>query len=61
LGRGARDAAIQIVAIAFLLGVPGLLMPNPTSVNSEALAAKSDAVKGVLKVTRHPFLWGVAL
>jgi uncharacterized membrane protein len=61
LGRGARDAAIPVVAIAFLLGVPGLLMPSPTSVNSGALAAKSDVVKGVLRITRHPFLWGVAL
>jgi uncharacterized membrane protein len=61
LGRSARDAAIPIVAIAFLLGVPGLLMPNPTSVNSGALAAKSDTVRGVLRITRHPFLWGVAL
>lgn len=61
LGRGAHDAALPIVAIAFLLGVPGLLTPNPTSVNSEKLAAKPDAVKGVLRITRHPFLWGVAI
>ena len=61
LGRTAHDAAIPVVAIAFLIGVPGLLTPNPTSVNSEALAAKSDTVKGVLRITRHPFLWGVAL
>src|SRR5215469_5382137 len=32
LGRGAHDAALPVVAIAFLLGVPGLLTPNPTSV-----------------------------
>jgi uncharacterized membrane protein len=61
LGLGARHAAILLVAIAFLLGVPGLLTPNPTSVRGEALAAKPDAVKGVLRITRHPFLWGVAL
>ena len=61
LGRAAHDAAIPIVAIAFLIGVPGLLTPNPTSVNREALAAKTDTVKGVLRITRHPFLWGVAL
>src|SRR3569832_200032 len=61
LGRGAHDAALPIVALAFLLGVPGLLTPNPTSVNSEKLAAKPEAVKGVLRITRHPFLWGVAI
>ena len=61
LGRGARDAALPIVAIAFLLGVPGLLTPNPTSVNAEKLAAKPDTVRGVLRITRHPFLWGTAI
>jgi uncharacterized membrane protein len=61
LGRGVHDAAIPILAIAFLLGVPGLLTPNPTSVNREALAANPDAVRGVLRITRHPFLWGVTL
>jgi uncharacterized membrane protein len=61
LGRGAHDAALPIVAIAFLIGVPGLLTPNPTSVNSEKLAANPDTVKGVLRITRHPFLWGVAI
>lgn len=61
LGMGARHAAIPLVAIAFLLGVPGLLRPNPTSVKGEALAARPDTVKGVLRITRHPFLWGVAL
>ena len=61
LGPGAREAAIPIVAIAFLLGVPGLLTPNPTSVKAEALAAKPETVRGVLRITRHPFLWGVAL
>ena len=61
LGRGAHDAALPIVAIAFLLGVPGLLTPNPTSVNAEKLAVKSDTVRGVLRITRHPFLWGTAI
>jgi len=61
LGMGARHAAPVIVAIAFLIGVPGLLTPNPTSVNREGLAGQEGVVKGVLRITRHPFLWGVAL
>ena len=61
LGRGAHDAALPIVAIAFLIGVPGLLTPNPTSVNAEKLAAKPGTVRGVLRITRHPFLWGTAI
>jgi uncharacterized membrane protein len=56
-----RDLGIPIVGIAFLIGVPGLFTPNPTSVRMEATAAKAETVRGVLRITRHPFLWGVAL
>jgi uncharacterized membrane protein len=54
---------IQLVVtfVAFMLIVPGLLTPNPTSVRQEGQLEKPDAVRGILRVTRHPFLWGVAL
>src|SRR6266849_3698201 len=32
LGRPVHDLAIPVVLIAFLIGVPGLMMPNPTIV-----------------------------
>lgn len=47
--------------IAFLLAVPGLLTPNPTSVRQEAALDRPDVAKGVVRITRHPFLAGVAL
>ncbi|HUJ46022.1 MAG TPA: NnrU family protein [Rhizomicrobium sp.] len=56
-----RDAGIAIVALAFFLGVQGLLLPNPTSVQQEGMVTKPGTVKGVLRITRHPFLWGVIL
>ena len=56
-----RDLGIPVVALAFFLGVQGLLMPNPTSVRQEGAATKDDVVRGVLRITRHPFLWGVVL
>jgi uncharacterized membrane protein len=52
---------LGLTLIAFLLAVPGLLTPNPTSVRQEATLDKPDAVKGILRVTRHPFLTGVAI
>lgn len=58
---GVRHLAIPAVALAFLFAVPGLLLPNPTSLKQEGAAAKADTVKGILRVTRHPFLWGVAI
>src|SRR6185437_2664143 len=53
---GGNDALL-----AFLIGVPGLFTPNPTSVRQESVATKPDAVRGIVAVTRHPFLWGVVI
>ncbi|MBU6444297.1 MAG: NnrU family protein [Alphaproteobacteria bacterium] len=61
LGQGVHDLGLPIVALAFFLGVQGLLLPNPTSVQQEAAAARETTVQGVLRITRHPFLWGVML
>jgi uncharacterized membrane protein len=54
---------IQLVAqfFAFMLAVPGLTTPNPTSVRQQSVLDRPDAIKGMLRVTRHPFLWGVAI
>ena len=50
-----------LCALAFLLAVPGLATPNPTSVRQEGQLEKGDPVRGMIRITRHPFLWGVAL
>ncbi len=60
-GAGVQHLGIPVVALAFFLGMQGLLTPNPTTVGQEGTATKEDTVKGVLRITRHPFLWGVAL
>jgi uncharacterized membrane protein len=56
-----RDLGIPIVALAFLLGVQGLLIRNPTAVQQDAAVDKEGVIRGVLRITRHPFLWGVVL
>jgi uncharacterized membrane protein len=61
MGPGVKHLGILIVGLAFLLGVPGLLMPSPTAVGMESRAGDPAIVHGVLRITRHPFLWGVAL
>lgn len=60
-GAIGRHTALIIQLLAFLLVVPGLLTPNPTSVKQEGALERPDVVKGMLRVTRHPFLWGVAV
>ena len=56
-----RYVQLALQLLAFLSVVVGLATPNPTSVHQEGVLARPDAVKGVLRITRHPFLWGVAL
>ncbi len=50
---------IVLMLPAFLLVVIGLATPNPTSVAQEGLV--SQAPRGIVRVTRHPFLMGVAI
>jgi uncharacterized membrane protein len=59
LGAGVRHMGLIVVAVAFLLGVPGLMTPNPTTVGMEGTVTREAT--GVLRITRHPFLWSVAL
>jgi uncharacterized membrane protein len=56
-----RHVQFALMLLALLLIVPGLTTPNPTSVRQEATLDRPDVVKGMLRITRHPFLWGVAL
>ena len=60
-GRGLHDSGILAVGLAFFLGVQGLLSANPTSVAQGKAARDPAVVQGVLRITRHPFLWAVAL
>jgi uncharacterized membrane protein len=62
LGPGVRHLGIPVVAIAFWLGVQGLLVPNPTRLQvGQPAGAPSDAIQGIVRITRHPFLWGVVI
>ena len=56
-----RDVQIGLQLLALLLIVPGLTTPNPTSVRQEGALDRPDLVRGMLRITRHPFLWGVAI
>ena len=56
-----RQIQLGLQLLAMLLIVPGLTTPNPTSVRQEGALDRADVVKGMLRITRHPFLWGVAI
>ena len=61
LSTGTRHVQIALQLLAMLLIVPGLLTANPTSVRQEGALDRPDVVQGMLRITRHPFLWGVAI
>lgn len=44
------------------LAVTGVLSPGPTYAGFESRSlAQDEPARGVLRITRHPFLWGVAV
>ena len=61
LTSATRHLQIGVQLIAMLFVVAGLLTANPTSVAQEGALDRPDVVRGMLRITRHPFLWGVAL
>lgn len=58
---GLVHANLALSALATLLVVLGLTTPNPTSAGQAGALHQAHAAHGIVKVTRHPFLWGVAL
>ena len=54
--QSCRDFALPVVGVAMLLAVPGFLMANPTSSGQQGAS-----LRGMQRITRHPFLWGVVL
>lgn len=61
VGPAGRHAAYLIQLLAVLFVVPGLTTANPTSVKQEGSLDRPDVARGMLRITRHPFLWGVAI
>ncbi|MEZ6023433.1 MAG: NnrU family protein [Hyphomonadaceae bacterium] len=54
--------AVVLNLLGLTLAFAGLLTPGPTLAGFETRAlAQAEPARGVLRITRHPFLWGVAL
>jgi uncharacterized membrane protein len=47
--------------IACLFVIAGLTTRNPATFGQEAVADAAEPVWGMLRVTRHPFLWGIGV
>jgi uncharacterized membrane protein len=61
VGLGLRDVPLVLMPIALLLVVCALSGPNPTAVGQNPDPDARDPATGILRVTRHPLMWGVGL
>lgn len=60
-GPGVRHLALVLMPVAFLLVVCALTSPNPTVVGQRPDPDAAAPATGIIRVTRHPFMWGVGL
>lgn len=56
-----KPIAAPLVLLASLFVVIGLATPSPTIAGMEAQLSRDAPARGIVRITRHPFLWGVAL
>ena len=56
-----RPVPLVAMPFAFVFIVCGILTPNPTAVGRERLLKSAAPAHGILRVTRHPLMWGFTL
>lgn len=56
-----RYLPLVIMPLALILIACGLFTPNPTMVGGERLLHSTEPAHGILRVTRHPLMWGIGL
>lgn len=61
LWTGLRHVPAAVMPFAFIFIVSGVLSKNPTAVGQAKLLAREDPAHGILRVTRHPVMWGILL
>ena len=58
---GMRLAPAIAMPFAFILLACGLLARNPTLVGADRLLKSAEPARGIIRVTRHPMMWGFIL
>jgi uncharacterized membrane protein len=61
LWPGLRHVPSAVMPFSFILIACGVLTPNPTAVAAGKLLARPDPARGIIRVTRHPVMWGIML
>ena len=60
LWAGARWLPVWVMPVAFIFIACGYFR-NPTMVGADKLLRSEDPARGMIRITRHPIMWGVML
>lgn len=60
-GAGLRHLVATLMPLAFLLFTCAVTAPNPTVIGQRPDPDASEPATGIVRVTRHPFMWGVGI
>ncbi|MGH6885942.1 MAG: NnrU family protein, partial [Geminicoccales bacterium] len=52
---------LLLMPVALIFLVSGVSSPNPTAVGAPDTLDPEDAAHGILRITRHPVMWAIAL
>jgi len=61
LWPGLRHLPPAVMPFSLVLIACGVLTPNPTAVAAGRLLANAEPARGIIRVTRHPVMWGIML
>lgn len=61
LWPGLRHLPSALMPFALILIVAGVMTPNPTAVGAAKLLEREEPARGILRITRHPVMWGIML
>lgn len=56
-----RAWAILLMPVSLVLIASGAMTPNPSAVRQESMLRNMGEPRGILRVTRHPIMWGIAI
>ncbi len=56
-----RPVPLVVMPFALVLVVGALTTPNPTLVGQQRVLESAQPARGILRITRHPLMWGFAL
>jgi len=61
LWEGWRFLPVIIMPLSLILVVVGYTTRNPTAVMQERALQSTNPARGIVRITRHPLMWGIAL